>query len=432
VRLSATVPLLALSSLSLAALAASALPSTAASGSAAAPAVCNHADPRAPWADAARLSQPTSANDRRPLGQAIGEGVTKAVSSIEPVDATGRPTSGLPYGLSQGVVGVLGSPTTGYKVVIDDSVVSQKKYQAAVTKNVPAAGLKMLKVERSCRSARSIAAAWNEIGARSWPDAAKMTYTADLDPASEDVLVEYDKATTSAASVSALQSLDGVQAVAGSPARLTRMSDTPKGGHWGGARINSALKSCTAGFSVIRRATGQRGSVTAGHCGGVGTVWRSGTNYYGTTTVRTNYPDYDQSLVTGSSYGAKIWTDGPGDSVNTRTVRGGGDPSVGSVVCQSGSFSTSLCGLTIKSLSAKYCDTDGCTTYVIRATRGGSIAIIGGDSGGPVYSRPTSTTATIRGMSFAGSGCSAGRCTTLYAERYNSIAGHLGISLITG
>ena len=33
-----------------------------------------------------------------------------------------------------------------------------------------------------------------------------------------------------------------------------------------------------------------------------------------------------RALVTGSSYGPKIWTDGPGDTPNTRTVTGGADP----------------------------------------------------------------------------------------------------------
>jgi hypothetical protein len=413
----------------------SALPSTAAPS---APAnvtkatVCNHADPTTTSSDAARLSQPVSAKDPRPLGQAIAEGVTTAVRTIEPLDATGRPTSGLPYGLSQGIVGILGSAETGYKVVVDDSVVDEKKYQAAVAKNVPAAGQKMLGLERSCRSARSIADAWNRIGARSWTDATKTTYSADLDPASEDILVEYDKATTSAASVAALESLDGVRATAGSLQRTTRMSDTPTGGHWGGAMIRSALKLCTAGFSVIKRSNGQRGSVTAGHCGGVGTVWSSGTNYYGKTTVRTNYPDYDQSLMTGSSYGAKIWTDGPGDSVDTRTVKGAGDPALGSYICQSGYKSTSLCRIMVKSLSAKYCDKDGCTTYVIRATRGNAVAIRSGDSGGPIYTTTSSSGATIRGIAFAGGGCTASNCITLYAERYASIAGHLGVTAITG
>lgn len=428
-RPSVTVPLLTLASASLFAVALTVPSSGAVAGSA----VCSHAQPSASSTEAKRLSQPTSTSDARPLGESLGDGISAAVSSLEPLDATGRPTSGLPYGLSQGVIGVVGSATTGYKVVVDSAKLDEKKYQSAMARNLPAAGKQMVRAERSCRSAQSIADAWNAVGARDWSsDAGRTTFAADLDPVTENVVVEYDQATTSPASQAGLRKLSGVQVVAGSLARTSRLSDTPKGGHWGGARITSALKNCTAGFSVVRRSNGQRGSVTAGHCGDAGTVWKSGTNYYGTTTLRTNYPDYDQSLVTGSAYGAKIWTDGPGDTANTRTVTGGGDPGVGTVVCQSGSFSTSLCGLTVRSTSAKYCDADGCTTYVIRATRGGLVAIIGGDSGGPVYTRRGTASATIRGIAFAGAGCAASRCTTLYAERYKSITGHLGVTALTG
>ncbi|MFD7160176.1 hypothetical protein ACFV9C_36685 [Kribbella sp. NPDC059898] len=428
-RLSVTVPLVTLGSVSLFAVALA----TPSSGAVAGAAACSHAQPSASSTEATRLAQPTSASDARPLGESLGEGISAAIRSLEPLDATGRPKSGLPYGLSQGVLGVVGSAATGYEVVVDSANVDTKKYQSAMARNVPTAGKQLVKVEHSCRSARAIADTWRTVGKRAWSDdAARTTFSADLDPSSENVVVEYDQATTSPASLAGLRALSGVQLVAGSLARTSRLSDTPKGGHWGGARITSALKNCSAGFSVVRRSNGQRGSVTAGHCGGPGTVWKSGTNYYGTTTVRTNYPDYDQSLITGSSYGAKIWTDGPGDTANTRTVTGGGDPGVGTVVCQSGSFSTSVCNLTVRSTSASYCDTDGCTTYVIRATRGGLVAIIGGDSGGPVYSRRGSSSATIRGITFAGAGCAASRCTTLYAERYNSIAGHLGVTALTG
>ncbi|WP_238332037.1 S1 family peptidase [Kribbella jejuensis] len=383
--------------------------------------------------EATRLAQPTSKSDARPLGESLGDGISTAIRSLEPLDATGRPTSGLPYGLSQGVIGVVGSATTGYAVVVDAAKVDTKKYQAAMDRNLPAAGKPMVKLVHSCRSAQAIADTWNAVAERAWSsDAARTTFAADLDPSSEDVVVSYDQATTSPASLAGLRRLTGVQLVADSLARTSRLSDTPKGGHWGGARITSALKNCTAGFSVVRRSNGQRGSVTAGHCGAPGTEWKSGTNYYGTTAVRTDYPDYDQSLITGSAYGPKIWTDGPGDPANTRTVTGGGDPGVGTSVCQSGSFSTSTCGLTVRSTSASYCDSDGCTTYVIRATRGGLVAIIGGDSGGPVYSRRGSSSATIRGIAFAGAGCAASRCTTLYAERYKSITGHLGVTALTG
>ncbi len=426
-RLSVIVPLLTLGSVSLFGVGLTA--SVAAGGEAA----CSHAQASASSVQSKRLAQPTSASDPRPLGAALGEGVGVAVRSLEPLDATGRPKSGLPYGLSQGVIGVVGSASAGYKVVVDSSVLDTRRYEAAMARNVPAAGKQMVGIERSCRSARAIADAWNSVGARSWSaDASRTTFAADLDPVSEDIVVEYDQATTSAASLEGLRGLSGIQLVESALARTSRLNDTPNGGHWGGARITSALKNCTAGFSVVRRSNGQRGSVTAGHCGGVGTLWKSGSYYYGTTSVRTNYPDYDQALLTGSTYGPKIWTDGPGDAANTRTVKGGRDPGVGTVVCQSGSFSTSLCGITVRSTSAKYRDTDGCTTYVIRATRGGQIAIIGGDSGGPVYTGSGSTGATIRGITFAGAGCASSRCTTLYAERYASISGHLGVYALTG
>lgn len=441
-RLSVTAPLLALCSLSLTALPSTAAPSTApAIALATAPSTaavqartaCTHANPTSTSANAQRLSQATNSTDPRPLGVAVGEGVAQAIRSIEPLTETGRPTSGLPYGLSQGVVGVLGSNSAGYKVVIDDSVIDETKYRNAIAKNVPAAGVKMLTVERSCRSAKSIAAAWIKINARDWhPEASRTTFTADFDPATEQVLVEYDKATTSAENVAALASIDVVHAVPGSPQRMTRFNDTPNGGHWGGARISSSIRGCTAGFSVVRRSNGARASVTAGHCGGTGTGWYSGSNYYGTTSVRTNYPDYDQALITGSSYGPKIWTDGAGDTEDVRTVRSAGDPAVGSQVCQSGSVSLSLCGITVQSNSATFCDEDGCTTYLTRGSKGGATVIRGGDSGGPVYTKPGADGATIRGMAVAGSGCVNKVCTTIYAERYASIAGHLGIYALTG
>lgn len=446
-RLSAPVPLLAVCALSFAALT-TALPSSAASAapaaaSAAAPAAasadpgaCRHTSPSATSTDAQRLAQPTSTSDPRPLGEAIAEGVGQAIRSLEPLTETGRPTSGLPYGLSQGIIGILGTASTGYKVVIDDSVIDHTKYRIAMEKSVPSVGMRLVAVERSCRSAKSIAAAWTELGARGWhPDATKTTYTADLDPTTEQIVVEYDQQTTSPDAAAALTAVDGgvLRAVPGSPQRMTRYNDTPTGGHWGGARITSSIRNCTAGFSVVRRSNGARASVTAGHCGGPGTAWRSGSYSYGSTSVRTNYPDYDQALITGSSYGAKIWTDGPGDTEDVRTVKGGADPSVGSQICQSGSYTTSLCGITVNSNSATYCDDQGCTTHLTRGTRSGQIVVRGGDSGGPVYTKPGADSATVRGMVIAGTGCNPShQCTTIYAERYASIAGHLGVYALTG
>jgi hypothetical protein len=409
------------------------LPSTAAGTG---PAACFHTSPAAGPADARRLAQPTSTSDPRPLGEAIAEGVGRAIRSLEPLDETGRPASGLPYGLSQGIVGVLGTADTGYKLVIDPSAVDQPKYRRALAQHVPSAGIRLVAVERSCRSAESIAAAWIELSARGWhAEATRTTFTADLDAATEQITVEYDQQTTSTAAATALAAVDGavVRTAPGSLQRMSRTNDTPSGGHWGGARITSSVRHCTAGFTVVRRSSGARASVTAGHCGAPGTSWNSGSHYYGTTSVRTDYPDYDQALLTGSSYGPKIWTDGPGDTEDVRTVKGGADPSVGSQICQSGSFTRSLCGITVNSNNATYCDTEGCTTHVTRGTRSGQIVVRAGDSGGPVYTKTGTDSATVRGIAFAGSGCNAAdHCTTIYAERYTSITGHLGVYALTG
>ena len=113
---------------------------------------------------------------------------------------------------------------------------------------------------------------------------------------------------------------------------MTRLNDTPNGGHWGGARITSALEELHRRLlrgppvTTATRLRHRRPLRRRRH----GLAVRLATTT-APPSVRTNYPDYDQALLTGSSYGAKIWTDGAGDSADTRTVKGGGDPAVGTV-----------------------------------------------------------------------------------------------------
>src|SRR3954452_21140515 len=107
VRLSATVPLLTLGSISRFAVTVTA-PS---SGMVTAASACSHGGPSASSTEASRLAKPTSASPGRPRGESLGEGIAPPIRSLEPLDASGRPKSGLPYGLSQGVIGVVGSAT---------------------------------------------------------------------------------------------------------------------------------------------------------------------------------------------------------------------------------------------------------------------------------------------------------------------------------
>src|SRR4051794_33320645 len=91
-RLSATVPLLTLGSISLFAVTLTA-PS---SGMVTAASACSRGGPSASSTEASRLAQPTSASDARPLGESLGEGLATAIRSLKPLDATRRPKSGLP------------------------------------------------------------------------------------------------------------------------------------------------------------------------------------------------------------------------------------------------------------------------------------------------------------------------------------------------
>ena len=330
VRLSVTVPLVTLGSISLFAVALTAPSSGAVTGAAA----CSHAQPSVSSTEATRLAQPTSASDARPLGESLGDGISAAVRSLEPLDATGRPTSGLPYGLSQGVIGVVGSAATGYKVVVETRRSwTTKKYEAAMSRNLPAAGKPLVEggTQLSLGPARSPTPGTRSATARGPPTRHVRRTLPTSTRSSENVVVEYDKATTSAASLAGLRDLSGVQLVAGCARTHVPAERHPQGRPLG--RCPDHVRAQELHRRLLRRTALQR-PARLGHRRSLrrpGTVWKSGTNYYGTTTVRTNYPDYDQSLVTGSAYGAKIWTDGPGDTANTRTVTGGGDPGVGTV-----------------------------------------------------------------------------------------------------
>lgn len=386
-------------------------------------------------ATAASCFHPSRAGSARDPGhgEAIAQGIGRAIRAGEPLNAMAQPVSGLPYGLIQGVVGVLGSVDTGFKVVVDAAVFDEKRFRLLLETHLPPGSSGEVEVEHSCRSSIELALAWKRLGARDWhPEAKTTTFVTDLDPTFEQILVAMNPLTTRASVLRAALDVDrDVVRVEPSPsARASRLNDSPTGGHWGGARIASAAEICSAGFSVVRRSNRTRASVTAGHCGPNGMRWRSGSHFYGIGAGRHSYPDYDQQLLVGSAYGPRIWTDG-GDTEDVRVVKGANDAAVGQRICASGSFTRSVCGIRVDSLSARYCDADGCTTYVLRGSRSGSVVVRTGDSGGPVYSKPGSNTAIIRGMIFAGTGCYSSGCRTIFAERYESIAGHLGVRVLT-
>lgn len=280
-------------------------------------------------------------------------------------------------------------------------------------------------VVESCRSAADLYAAYQTIHTRSWARGAKKASIEFwLNPADSTWHVAVDPRHRRVAA-SLGRRLGSLGKVTVSPVRRAgRMSDGEP--HYGGAAIG--LKNdrfCSAGF-IVKRSNGVLGGVTAGHCFANGTAVYSGDKYWGASGGKSNYPRFDMMWVSSSNetYDNVIHTDPC--CPNTRTVTSGGDPDIGWQICASGMVTKAVCGITVQALNGELCDADGCTTSLIRATKDGDVIVRGGDSGGPVYTRPTGSTAAIRGMVVGHNGDVG---TNLLAERYSFILDHLNVTL---
>jgi hypothetical protein len=190
--------------------------------------------------------------------------------------------------------------------------------------------------------------------------------------------------------------------------------------HWGGSAITrSGGVRCTSAFTV-QTSTGARRAVTAGHCGTVGTVWNSGSYYFGNMTSRASFPTWDLALLSGSTYGSYIYM---GGSTGVGTPTGAfGNPVVNVNYCTSGSTTYENCGKRVTSLSAQFCDASGCTPGLASYVGGTSTA--GGDSGGPLVLKGSSVVYP-RGVHIARSG------STMYAEKWSTVASYWGVTGVT-
>jgi hypothetical protein len=215
---------------------------------------------------------------------------------------------------------------------------------------------------------------------------------------------------------------------------LDRLNDGEP--HWGGAGIRPGSYSyniCTSAFTV-RLPSGNRGSVTAGHCfaddGAINgrNVFSGNQDYGGQTAGAYDYPNYDMVRIENGSqtWDNKIHVDPCCPSV--RTVVASGNPDVGDFICNSGMTTRAICGLEVMAIDQTF----GGRVHLIRATRGGDIIARGGDSGGPMYNRFGDTNAAARGMIVLGSGCDAQkRCTTVYGHRISAVVNHLSVTVST-
>jgi hypothetical protein len=126
------------------------------------------------------------------------------------------------------------------------------------------------------------------------------------------------------------------------------------------------------------------------------------------------------ALIGGQTYGTMIYM---GGSAGTGTATGApANPAVGTSYCVSGGASYENCSKQVTSLSASFCDTSGCTTALAAYTGGSSTQ--NGDSGGALVLK-SGGKVYPRGIHIARSG------STMYAEKWNLISVHLGVSGVT-
>jgi len=313
-------------------------------------------------------------------------------------------------------------------VVVDATLVDIAQVQTKLAGAAMRASASTLKVtvRAGCFSAAQLAEADAVIGERAWhPQAARVTYGGYLDPADSRYHMTFWKKDEAVASALQAKLGDRVIIDYGTPALRSRAADTAP--HWGGAGIRSANDSqnvCTSGMAV-RLASGSRAMVTAGHCFNNGAYIYSGPNYFGGANGKSNYPEDDMIAMTSSvtTYGRYLYSDPYG---TTHAVTGAATAAPGSYVCKSGMVTKTVCYIKVIGTGGTLCYEGGCNHYMLVASRPGVLVGQGGDSGGPVFARPTTTTATIRGMEVAGT-----NYDNLYGENWSQIAAHFNATIVT-
>ncbi|NUR73621.1 MAG: hypothetical protein HOU81_22610 [Hamadaea sp.] len=301
-------------------------------------------------------------------------------------------------------------------------------------------GAPALRVQTGCFSAAALADAYAVLTGTAWRTGnAKFAYAFHLDPVDSKFHVTVD--TPQSAAAAKLAALLGDRAVVelGPVGRTGRLNDGEP--HYGGAGIrvgyssNTASNTCTSGFMVRSRDTnGIVGMTTAGHCFAAGASIYSSTQYYGVaqSTIQGEYPATDARRVYSSAetYDNVIHVEPC--SPCTRTVTSRTYVSSGSSgICSSGMVTTAICGLTVISTTGQICDGIGCTSGLLVLYRNGDYIVRAGDSGGPLYFRNGSTTASAVGQIVGGSGGRYSTSTYMYAEAFESIEEALNVYIAT-
>ena len=266
-----------------------------------------------------------------------------------------------------------------------------------------------------------------QIGAREFsPEAAKYSYSSHLDLQTGRVVLKTDA--PASVTESLVKENPEIELQDGKAVEdlFHRRDDIPS--FWGGAAIRSTAGTCSTGFTV-KKPSGARMITTAAHCYSVGSIVRTPPGTFVGSVVQRGtlgsiwfWDNRDVELISGSSYGARVYTGGV-FSTTSRAVVAAADPVAGFTgYCSSGQTSGEQCNQKVQSTGAIVCTQTGCKWPVIEYTGGPANP---GDSGGSFYLPSGSSSAHARGAVIAGDG------VTSFAEPWSRISSSMGVTIAT-
>ncbi|MGW6933305.1 hypothetical protein ACWGE0_24835 [Lentzea sp. NPDC054927] len=223
-------------------------------------------------------------------------------------------------------------------------------------------------------------------------------------PAIQSIAAKYDgsglavkQAATGFSAKSAVPSSVAVEVETGAvelaASRLVDSSPYKGGAYIVNRRDGVAQGSCSSGYTVVDNATGADKLLTAAHCGALGTSYTNGAGEpVGQITSRSVASDSEIISLVGTGTGqARVWI---GDSIQTESnqygldVIGSSATIAGDWLCDSGSYSGTICDIRAMNVGLTVCLTNfGCVNNSVEALHQGGYSAGGnGDSGGPIFS----------------------------------------------
>lgn len=180
----------------------------------------------------------------------------------------------------------------------------------------------------------------------------------------------------------------------GLPERTSRQDDAAP--YRGGALTQTAIRYCTASFSISHPTQG-RAMLYAAHCASSGEqVWDGGGQLMGTVINRN--ASRDVSAIKVSSNQGQVWDGGP-QSNFAKAVYDAHPSRVGNYFCTSGAFTGVVCGGKVTAVDFSY---STFSHLVVWEHPEGKAMIGGGDSGGPAYALHSTGKVVAQGIIHGG------------------------------